>query len=133
MQELTLFPVPLISISLLSANESFCCANPIQSSSSSVLLHGKTFAPKRDKKSCSNPASVASLCNLSTSTILCERSMSSINTSSSDNLNNGKQILSLPSFPTAAQQLIATIIPATPLNIYVYRLNHNSRTKGKLQ
>ena len=76
--------------------------------------------PKFYRNSRSKPASVANWCNLSTETRLCDKFMSSINASSIDDINKGQEIWPEPNFPTATQQLIARIIPATPLKIIVF-------------
>lgn len=103
------------------AANSFCFANPIQNSSSSIFLQGRTFAPMYVRKCSSHPASTAKLYSLSTDTSLWESSISSNRTSSTSNETDGHDNCLGLSLSTAVQQLIATMILATPLNKKFFR------------
>lgn len=112
---------PVTTFSLWNATNNFFWTNPIQNSTSSIFLFGKTFLPKWNRKSSSNPASIAKWCNLSTVTRLHDKSRSSTKTSSMDSVNKPQAIRPDPNFLTAVQQLIARITPATPLKQKFYQ------------
>lgn len=107
---------PDIKISLWNASESFFWAKPIQNSSSSFVLLGRILLPKWNRKSSSKPASVAKWCNFSTGTLLCAWSISSTIASWVERKNWRQVRRPKPNFATAVQQVIATTIPAIPLN-----------------
>lgn len=117
-----------MTLSLWNATQSFSWTSPIQNSRSSIYLQGRIFLPKYDKKSCSKPASVDKWYSLSIDTRSHDKSLSSTNALSTDEVNSGHEIRVEPNFLTAVPQLIARITPATPLRkllCYVWFLNLN--------